>query len=141
MADQLLGDDAQPFLPLLLFLQFPGDPKYGDPATSQQTWSMATYHADLVELTGRCAGSQVVGQLRAKLADTTKGFQEVMTVRQDNLKAHQGRRQLFSALPDSVSARSRQGTPAQLSACAVWLMQRRFGLDSLPQCSFKVEGG
>lgn len=50
---------------------------------------------------------QVVGQLRAKLADTTKGFQEVMTVRQDNLKAHQGRRQLFSALPDSTASRSR----------------------------------
>ena len=52
---------------------------------------------------------QVVGQLRAKLADTTKGFQEVMTVRQDNLKAHQGRRQLFSAIPDGPGARTRPG--------------------------------
>ena len=50
---------------------------------------------------------QVVGQLRAKLADTTKGFQEVMTVRQDNLKAHQGRRQLFSAIPDGTTNRPR----------------------------------
>ena len=57
----------------------------------------------------RHACTQVVGSLRARLADTTKGFQEVMTVRQDNLKAHQGRRQLFSALPDRPTANGRPG--------------------------------
>ena len=41
-----------------------------------------------------------MGSLRARLKDATKEFKDVLTVRQENLKAHQGRRQLFSALPD-----------------------------------------
>ena len=45
----------------------------------------------------------VVDSLRTRLKDTTKQFKDVLTIRQENLKAHQGRRQLFSAVGERPS--------------------------------------
>lgn len=45
--------------------------------------------------------TNTVDDLRARLKDTTASFRDVLTLRQENLKVHQGRRQLFSAAPES----------------------------------------
>lgn len=42
----------------------------------------------------------VVDNLRARLKDTAQSFSDVLNVRKENLKVHQGRRQLFSAAAD-----------------------------------------
>ena len=42
----------------------------------------------------------VVENLRNRLKDTTQDFSNVLNVRKENLKVHQGRRQLFSAAAD-----------------------------------------
>ena len=39
----------------------------------------------------------VVDNLRARLKDAAQDFSNVLNLRKDNLKVHQGRRQLFSA--------------------------------------------
>lgn len=39
----------------------------------------------------------VVDNLRARLKDTAQDFSNVLNLRKENLKVHQGRRQLFSA--------------------------------------------
>lgn len=44
----------------------------------------------------------VVDNLRTRLKDTTKQFSDVLNLRKDNLKVHQGRRQLFSAPADQA---------------------------------------
>ena len=41
----------------------------------------------------------VVDNLRLRLKDTTKEFQEALTIRNDNLKSQTDRRNLFSAQP------------------------------------------
>lgn len=43
----------------------------------------------------------VVDNLRSRLKDTTQEFKEVLTLRTENLKVHQHRRQLFSNTPDA----------------------------------------
>ena len=40
--------------------------------------------------------STVVGNLKTRLAGATKEFKEVLTMRTDSLKVHQGRQQMFS---------------------------------------------
>lgn len=45
--------------------------------------------------------STVVDNLRTRLKDTTKEFQEVLTVRSENLKDQNQRRQIFSTLPEN----------------------------------------
>ncbi|KAK9839703.1 hypothetical protein WJX81_007141 [Elliptochloris bilobata] len=54
--------------------------------------------------------TNTVDDLRGRLKDTTASFRDVLTLRQENLKVHQGRRQLFSAAPES---RPFPGTAAQ----------------------------
>lgn len=66
--------------------------------------------SDLSTFQGRQAGSgnrqvaslstNTVDDLRARLKDTTASFRDVLTLRQENLRVHQGRRQLFSATPE-----------------------------------------
>lgn len=61
---------------------------------------------------GRQSGKHtttVVGSLRSRLKDATQEFKNVLTVRQENLKTHQGRRQLFSALPDRAKPAGPRG--------------------------------
>ena len=50
----------------------------------------------------------MVENLRMRLKDTTKEFQDVLTLRTENLKAQTDRRSLFSAPPDKGRA-SRAG--------------------------------
>lgn len=45
--------------------------------------------------------STVVDNLRTRLKDTTKEFQEVLTVRSETLKDQNQRRQIFSSLPEN----------------------------------------
>jgi syntaxin 5 len=45
-------------------------------------------------------GVTVVDALKARLLGATKEFREVLTLRQDSIKAHHNRRQLFSAQPE-----------------------------------------
>ncbi|GBF92493.1 syntaxin-like [Raphidocelis subcapitata] len=46
----------------------------------------------------------VVDSLRTRLKDATAEFKEVLTLRTDNLKVHNERRQLFSSQPDASSS-------------------------------------
>ena len=47
----------------------------------------------------------VVDSLRLRLKDTTKEFQEALTIRNDNLKSQTDRRNIFSAQPRMRSGR------------------------------------
>lgn len=50
----------------------------------------------------------VVDNLRLRLKDTTKEFQEALTIRNDNLKSQTDRRNLFSAQPRARTGQSLQ---------------------------------
>lgn len=85
---------------------------------------------DLSTFQGRQAGSgnrqvaslstNTVDDLRARLKDTTASFRDVLTLRQENLRVHAGRRQLFSATPESrpFPAPARPGAPGPRPARA-----------------------
>jgi syntaxin 5 len=47
----------------------------------------------------------VIDNLRVRLKDATKEFQDVLTLRTDNLKVHQERKSLFTSAADSTSSR------------------------------------
>ena len=49
----------------------------------------------------------VVDNLRLRLKDTTKEFQEALTIRNDNLKSQTDRRNLFSAQPRMRSGKDK----------------------------------
>lgn len=81
----------------------------------QDIQGLNTQIADLQNMHGSAADSNkqsanhthtVVDNLRLRLKDTTKEFQEALTIRNDNLKSQTDRRNLFSAQP---RARTGQG--------------------------------
>lgn len=55
----------------------------------------------------------VVDNLRLRLKDTTKEFQEALTIRNDNLKSQTDRRSLFSAQPRARTDESAQFLPVR----------------------------
>ncbi|DBB07826.1 hypothetical protein WJX82_002918 [Trebouxia sp. C0006] len=55
----------------------------------------------------------VVDNLRLRLKDTTKEFQEALTIRNDNLKSQTDRRNLFSAQPRARADESAQFLPVR----------------------------
>ncbi|KAL3154423.1 hypothetical protein ABBQ32_013895 [Trebouxia sp. C0010 RCD-2024] len=55
----------------------------------------------------------VVDNLRLRLKDTTKEFQEALTIRNDNLKSQTDRRNLFSAQPRPRTGESAQFLPVR----------------------------
>lgn len=57
----------------------------------------------------------VVDNLRLRLKDTTKEFQEALTIRNDNLKSQTDRRNLFSAQPRARADESAQFLPVRRS--------------------------
>lgn len=68
----------------------------------------------------------VVDNLRLRLKDTTKEFQEALTIRNDNLKSQTDRRNLFSAQP-----RARAG-----QLCVCFLCDRSVAMYSSTSLSF-----
>ena len=68
--------------------------------------------------------TNTVDDLRSRLKDTTASFRDVLTLRQENLKVHQGRRQIFSAAPESRPFPA----PAQPGALRVYACQASLSL-------------
>jgi syntaxin 5 len=54
----------------------------------------------------------VVDALKARLMGATREFKDVLTLRQDNIKAHHNRRQLFSAQPEGGAGGGAGGSAA-----------------------------
>lgn len=80
--------------------------------------------------------STVVDDLKTRLMSTTKEFKDVLTMRTENLKVHENRRQLFSATSAATGghgARLRVGTAAGAApstagtAAPSWIMQPSAG--------------
>jgi syntaxin 5 len=58
----------------------------------------------------------VVLSLQSRLKDTTQEFKEVLTLRQENLRQNQGRRQLFSQASENGGLQSRPGVLCSASS-------------------------
>ena len=68
-----------------------------------------------------------MGNLQAQLMDTTKSFQSVLKLRNENIKGSEDRRKIFSSTSSvsaggpSSSAGGRSGASLNLPVAAAWL--------------------
>lgn len=78
----------------------------------------------------------VVDNLRTRLKDATQEFRDVLTMRTDNLKLHQERRQLFSSQPDMRKCLS-SGCATTAGLCTAVVM--RMPADTFLTCRYAGE--
>eukprot|EP00899_Mesostigma_viride_P018290 jgi/Mesvir1/26462/Mv16136-RA.1 len=80
---------------------------------------LSRMHQDGVHVDNRQSNEHsatVVDNLKTRLMDATKEFKDVLTLRNENLKVHNERRQLFSSSPTSEAPGLGLGKPAAGSA-------------------------
>lgn len=78
-------------------------------AANRECSKQGTFHA-----------TTVVDNLRSRLKDTTKEFKDVLTLRTDNLKVHQNRREMYSAAPKGRGSNSNPMTGSTLVCSYCW---------------------